>query len=176
MSFISRLPRWNAFLISFFLSFFTLSPAFSSSPDVPKPVIVAESEAFEVVGRFLPEGLVLLIDRAETNQPVLGAILKLEADGRNTEVIATFRPERGDYLVAPGAWLEVLLQPGGHTLTMLLQAGEDNDLLAAQWLQAEEAVQPLSEQTWIRRFLMLAVGIGLFLIFRRRFVAARSQS
>ena len=45
----------------------------------PMPVAVAESEAFEAVGRLSDEGLVWFIDRADSNAPVLDARLEVEA-------------------------------------------------------------------------------------------------
>ena len=54
----------------------------------PLPVVVAESEAFEIVGRLDENSLLLHVDRAPTNAPVLNATLAVEAGGK--EVAAVF--------------------------------------------------------------------------------------
>lgn len=94
------------------------------------PVVVAESEQFEAVGRLEAEGLVWFIDRAESNAPVLNATLTVEAAGKS--VAAVFRPERGDYLIADTGWLQPLRQEGEHPLALTLVAGDDSDLLAGE--------------------------------------------
>jgi hypothetical protein len=97
----------------------------------PIPVAVAESEAFEVVGRLEDEGFVFYIDRADSNAPVLGATLEVETGGKAAK--AVFRAERGDYLIADAEWLKPLSQPGEYPLAMTLVAGADSDLLTADF-------------------------------------------
>ena len=70
----------------------------AADPAAPIPVAVAESEAFEVVGRLEDEGFVFYIDRADSNAPVLGATLEVDTGGKAAK--ASFRAERGDYLIA----------------------------------------------------------------------------
>ena len=102
--------------------------AVAAEAPVPLPVVVAESEAFEVVGRLAEEGLVLHVDRAPGNEPVLAATLEIESGGRS--VTAAFRPASGDYLVADAGWLQPLREPGEHPLVLTLLAGDDSDLLS----------------------------------------------
>ncbi len=97
----------------------------------PIPVVVAESEGFEVVGRLEDEGFVFFIDRADSNAPVLGATLEVESAGKAAK--AVFRAERGDYLIADAEWLKPLRQPGEYPLAMTLVAGNDSDLLTADF-------------------------------------------
>lgn len=97
----------------------------------PIPVAVAESETFEVVGRLEDEGFVFYIDRADSNAPVLGATLEVETGGKSAK--AVFRAERGDYLIADAEWLKPLRQPGEYPLAMTLVAGNDSDLLTADF-------------------------------------------
>ncbi len=97
----------------------------------PIPVAVAESEAFEVVGRLEDEGFVFYIDRADSNAPVLDATLEVETGGKSAK--AVFRAERGDYLIADAEWLKPLRQPGEYLLAMTLVAGADSDLLTADF-------------------------------------------
>ena len=96
----------------------------------PMPVAVAESGAFEAVGRLSDEGLVWFIDRADSNAPVLDARLEVEANGQTQ--VARFRPEQGDYLLADAGWLAPLRREGGHALALTLIAGEESDLLTGE--------------------------------------------
>lgn len=107
------------------------APARAADPAAPMPVAIAESEAFEVVGRLEDEGFVFYIDRADSNAPVLGAELEVETGGQSAK--AVFRAERGDYLIADADWLKPLRQPGAYPLAMTLVAGADSDLLSADF-------------------------------------------
>jgi hypothetical protein len=97
----------------------------------PIPVTVAESELFEVVGRLEEEGFVFYIDRADSNAPVLAAALEVETAGKAAK--AVFRAERGDYLIADTEWLKSLRQPGEYPLAFTVNAGDESDLLAADF-------------------------------------------
>lgn len=97
----------------------------------PIPVVVAESEEFEIVGRLDEKGFVFHVDRSASNAPVLAAKLEIEADGR--PAVARFRPESGDYLIDDTAWLTPLRTPGEHALSFTLLAGEESDLLSADF-------------------------------------------
>ena len=112
---------------------FALAGPVALAADVPAPipVAVAESEAFEVVGRLEDEGFVFYIDRADSNAPVLGATLEVETGGKSAK--AAVRAERGDYLIADAEWLKPLRQPGEYPLAMTLVAGADSDLLTADF-------------------------------------------
>ena len=96
------------------------------------PVVTADSESFELVGRLEAEGLVIFVDRAASNQPVLNASLEVEQVGQ--KAIASFRPASGDYLIADAKWLKPLRQPGEYALAFTLQAGDEADLLAADFV------------------------------------------
>ncbi|MBP6188749.1 MAG: hypothetical protein KA435_02905 [Azonexus sp.] len=112
----------------------------------PIPVAVAESELFEVVGRLEGDGFVFYIDRADSNVPVLAATLEVESAGKAAK--AVFRAENGDYLIADAEWLKPLRQPGEHPLALTVIAGEESDLLTADFM-----VTALPVDT--------AVGLGL---------------
>ena len=100
----------------------------------PIPVAVAESELFEVVGRLEDDGFVFYIDRADSNAPVLAATLEVESEGKPAK--AVFRAERGDYLIADAEWLKPLRQPGEYPLAFTVIAGEESDLLTADFMVA----------------------------------------
>jgi hypothetical protein len=91
------------------------------------PRVEAKSEAFELVAELRPSELVIVVDRYETNEPVLGA--KLEVESGALKAVAAFRAEQGDYAVTDAAMLKALAAPGEHGLVFTLVAGKDSDLL-----------------------------------------------
>lgn len=96
---------------------------------MPPLITRAQSDDFEVVGRLDSHALTLLIDRTDSNEPVLNATLEIESAGKS--VHAVFRPETGDYRIEDPAWLNTLRTPGEHPLAFTVQAGNDSDLLAS---------------------------------------------
>ena len=91
------------------------------------PRVEAKSEAFELVAELRPGELVIVVDRYETNEPVLGA--QLEVESGSLKAVAAFRAEQGDYAVTDAAMLQALAAPGEHGLVFTLVAGKDSDLL-----------------------------------------------
>lgn len=91
------------------------------------PRIEAKSEAFELVAEMRAGELVIVIDRYETNEPVLGA--KLEVESGSLKAAGVFRAEQGDYVVTDAAMLKALGAAGEHGLVFTLVAGKDSDLL-----------------------------------------------
>jgi len=106
-------------------------PIFAQTTELPlpMPVVVAESESFELVGRLDAEGFTFFVDRAASNTPVLNAALEVEQGGR--KATARFRSETGDYLIDDAAWLQPLRQPGEYALAFTLVARDEADLLSA---------------------------------------------
>lgn len=91
------------------------------------PRVEAKSEQFELVARLVGDSLTILIDRYETNEPVLDA--KLDVESGPLAATATFRAESGDYAVTDAALVKALGQPGEHALVFTLVAGNESDLL-----------------------------------------------
>jgi hypothetical protein len=91
------------------------------------PRVEAKSEAFELVAELRPSELAIVVDRFESNEPVLGA--KLEVESGALKAVAAFRAEQGDYAVTDPAMLKALAAPGEHGLVFTLVAGKDSDLL-----------------------------------------------
>jgi hypothetical protein len=91
------------------------------------PRLEAQSEAFELVAELRPNELVIVIDRYETNEPVLRAKLEVESGG--LKAVAAFRAEQGDYAITDAAFLKALAAPGEHGLVFTLLAGSEGDLL-----------------------------------------------
>ncbi|OWW20720.1 hypothetical protein AYR66_15745 [Noviherbaspirillum denitrificans] len=93
------------------------------------PRVEAATETFEVVGTLSDHELALVVDRFETNEPVLNGKVEVEVDGAKS--MAKFRPERGDYAVDDKALLTTLTKPGKHSVMFTIAAGNDSDLLEA---------------------------------------------
>ncbi len=91
------------------------------------PRVEASTEAFELVAELRAGELAIVVDRYETNEPVLGA--KLEVESGTLKAVAAFRAEQGDYVVTDAGMLKALAVPGEHGLVFTLVAGPDSDLL-----------------------------------------------
>lgn len=104
-------------------------PTTSNATADSTPRFAAQTELFEVVGRLQGGELSLLIDRFETNEPVLKATVEV-ASG-DAKALARFHADLGDYAVDDATLLKLLSQPGEHALVITVTAGEDSDLLDA---------------------------------------------
>jgi hypothetical protein len=91
------------------------------------PKLEAKSEQFELVATLTGSTLSILVDRYETNEPVLNA--RLEVESGSLKAVATFHEDHGGYAVTDPALLKALSTPGEHALVFTLVAGKDTDLL-----------------------------------------------
>ncbi len=91
------------------------------------PRVEAKSETFELVAELRTNELAIVVDRFESNEPVLGA--QLEVESGSLKAVAAFRAEQGDYAVTDAAMLMALAAAGEHGLVFTLVAGKDSDLL-----------------------------------------------
>jgi hypothetical protein len=91
------------------------------------PRVEAKSDTFELVAELRTGELVIVVDRFESNEPVLGA--QLEVESGSLKAVAAFRAEQGDYAVTDAAMLKALAAAGEHGLVFTLVAGKDSDLL-----------------------------------------------
>ena len=114
----------------FLLLIMITDPLYAATP-TPIPVVVAESEDFEIVGRLEENNFIFFVDRNKTNAPVLAASLEVEQGER--KAVAGFRPETGDYLIADPTFLAAFAKPGEYPLSFTLIAGEESDLLSAKF-------------------------------------------
>jgi hypothetical protein len=99
------------------------------------PRLEAASELFELVAELKGGELVVLVDRYETNEPVLGAQLDVESGEHRAR--ADFRAEHGDYVVASGPLTQALATPGEHPLVFTLTTADAADLLDGSFAVAE---------------------------------------
>ena len=91
------------------------------------PRIETFTEAFELLGHLSGGELSIMIDRYETNEPVLGGALEVQY--KDLKAKAKFHADLGDYAVDDPAFLAAISRPGAHALLFTLVAGEDSDLL-----------------------------------------------
>ena len=91
------------------------------------PRVESFTESFELVGQLTGGELSIMIDRYDTNAPVLGA--GLEVQYKNLKAKARFHADLGDYAVDDPKLLAALSKPGEHALLFTLIAGGESDLL-----------------------------------------------
>mgnify|MGYP006201511193 CR=1 FL=1 len=89
------------------------------------PRLEARSESYELVASLEAGQLVIVVDRYETNEPVLGARLEVESGAH--KAVAAFRPDSGDYAATDAALLEALDE---HPPMVLRVAGDRDAYLA----------------------------------------------
>ena len=122
------------------------------------PRVEAHTELFELVGELGEQELSLLIDRYDSNAPVLGARVTVESGG--IEVAATFHADHGDYAVSDARLLALLRQPGDHALVFTVTLGDDSDLLDGT-LRRPQAVAPAEHAAGLP-WAQLLGGLAVF--------------
>jgi len=145
------------------------------------PRLEAASELFELVAELKDGELAVLVDRYETNEPVLGA--RLEIESGEHQALATFRPDRGDYAVAPGPLVDALARPGEHALVFTLTAGDTADLLDGTLVMGSGGTHDhgegghlhdggLERALWTGAAVLLLAAVGAGAWWRQRRAAA----
>ncbi|MCC2955927.1 hypothetical protein LK542_09910 [Massilia sp. IC2-477] len=147
------------------------APAASTGAALPR--IETFTEAFELVGQLSGGELSIMIDRYETNEPVLNGVLEVQY--KNLKVKASFHADMGDYAVDDPALLAALSKPGAHPLLFTFVAGEESDLLEGT-LQVVEAAEGLDHDhphsswwPWLLAAVAAAVlAVAVFVVRRRQ--------
>lgn len=135
------------------------APVLSSGASVPR--VEAKSEAFELVARVEANALSILIDRYDTNEPVLGAAVEVEIGAMKQT--AVFRREQGDYSIGDPVFVKQISSAGSHTMVFTVNAGNDADLLEAT-LQVAGAAPASGMQAFTRYGVAGALFGGGFLL------------
>lgn len=91
------------------------------------PRLESHSDTFELVATLAGDELSILVDRYDTNEPVLGATVEVESGP--LKAVAKFHTDHGDYAVGSKPLLEALARPGEHPLVFTIVAGDQSDLL-----------------------------------------------
>lgn len=111
------------------------SPSVLAGTDAT-PRFEAFTENFEMVGKLYDTEMSVMIDRYQTNEPVLQASLVLSLDGNDYP--ATFHADAGDYAFDHPPVLKALRQPGTHELIFTLTHAEESDLLLATFVTGDQ--------------------------------------
>ena len=133
------------------------------------PRVETFTESFELVGHLSGGELSVMIDRYETNAPVLNGTLEVEYKGLKAP--AKFHADLGDYAIDDPKLLAALSKPGAHPLLFTLIAGDESDLLEGTLLVA---AAPAGEHDhfdgwrWIIGATLAAALLAAMLIARRR--------
>ena len=136
------------------------------------PRVEAHSDLFELVGQLHEGELSLLIDRYDSNEPVLGAKVMVESGG--IEVVATFHTDHGDYAVEDARLLALLRQPGEHALVFTVTLGADADLLDGTLRRPVTVAPPehaVGGGLWQTLLAVLGVALlaaGVYVFVQRR--------
>ena len=104
-----------------------LDGAATSSTTGTAPRVETFSELFELVGNLSGGELSILIDRYDTNEPVLNG--KLEVQYKDLKAQAKFHNDIGDYAIDDEKFLKALSAPGKHALLFTFVADGESDLL-----------------------------------------------
>jgi hypothetical protein len=102
-------------------------PAQTTAGSSSAPRMEAKSETFELVGYLRDDEFSMLVNRFETNEPVLNA--KVEVETGALKAPAKFHADMGDYAVDDAAFLKALKAPGTHAIVVTIIAGAESDLL-----------------------------------------------
>lgn len=133
------------------------------------PRVETFSELFELVGQMSGTELSVMIDRYETNEPVLNGTLEVEYKG--LKAVAKYHADMGDYAIDDPKMLKALSTPGKHALIFTLMAGEESDLLEGT-LEVQAATIDAHPHTspwkWVAWALAVCAAIILALFIRRR--------
>ena len=148
----------------------------STATPTPIPVVVAESDDFEIVGRLEEKSFIFFVDRNKSNAPVLAATLEVEQGDK--KAVARFRPDSGDYLIDDAPFLAPFDKPGNYPLSFTLIAGDESDLLSANLA----VISPLTVTNggarqlggWLLQIALIALagGAGWYFVKRRKGGAA----
>ena len=132
------------------------------------PRFVAFSEDLEMVGIVNGKQLTIYLDRFTDNSPVNDALIDIDIQG------GKYKAEKhgvGEYEVI----LKDTLKPGVIAITATIQAGELNDLLAAELDLHEDEEELSHSSSW--KGIALWTGAGLFaLIALGAIVRTRQQT
>jgi hypothetical protein len=133
------------------------------------PRVETFSEAFELVGQLSGGEFSVMIDRYDTNEPVLNG--KLEVQYKGLKAQAKFHADMGDYAIDDEKFLKALSAPGKHALLFTFIAGEESDLLEGTLVVSKlesDTHHHSATWTWIAAALAAAAIAAAALFFVRR--------
>ena len=136
----------------------------AQSATTSRPRVETKSELFELVGYLLDGELSVMINRFETNEPVLDA--RVEISSGSAKALAKFHADHGDYAVDDAAFLKLVSAPGEHALIFTVIAGNDSDLLEGSLnvTQAQAELAPHGHSHLIEYLLIGATAVAALII------------
>ena len=147
-----------------------LDGAAATSATGTAPRVETFSELFELVGNLSGGELSILIDRYDTNEPVLNG--KLEVQYKDLKAQAKFHKDIGDYAIDDEKFLKALAAPGKHALLFTFVADGESDLLEGT---LEVAANPHADHDdhgsrwrWWWLLPVLALAAAAFFVARAR--------
>ena len=133
------------------------------------PRFDAHSDLFEAVGVLGVSELSIIIDRYNSNEPLLNA--KVELESGSTKLAGIFHVEHGDYQFAA----KPFEKSGAYPITLTITAGDEVDILAGNLIvPAAEAAHTHADglmawKSWaVTGTLVVGFGIAVTLFVRRR--------
>ncbi|PZP73798.1 hypothetical protein [Delftia tsuruhatensis] len=146
----------------------------SAGSQASAPRLDAKSELFELVATLSDDKLSILIDRFDTNEPVLRASVEVESG--NLKAPAAFHEDLGDYRVEDAQLLKQLREAGEHPLVFTVSAGSNSDLLdgvlrvspVAAGTATEVHGHMHGEPSWLRWIFVVQafIVVGILLSWR----------
>ncbi|MEM8511572.1 hypothetical protein RCH14_000863 [Massilia sp. MP_M2] len=137
------------------------------------PRIETFTESFELLGHLSGGELSIMIDRYETNEPVLNGALEVQY--KQLKAKATFHADQGDYAVDDPAFLAAISTPGAHPLLFTLVAGDESDLLEGVLTVAAPADDHDHEHAAGRRWWLVAAAAVVLVAVAAVFLARRRR-
>lgn len=135
------------------------------------PRIETFTEAFELLGHLSGGELSIMIDRYETNEPVLNGALEVQY--KDLKAKAKFHGDLGDYAIDDPKFLAAIAKPGTHALLFTLVAGEESDLLEGT-LTVAAAADNHGHGHGVSRWLLAAIAAAILAV-AALFVARRRR-
>lgn len=146
-----------------------LDGAIATAGGAAVPRVETFTESFELVGHLSGGELSVLIDRYETNAPVLNG--KLEVEYKGLKAPAKFHADMGDYAIDDPKLLAALSKPGAHPLLFTLIAGDESDLLEGTLVvsaQQTDEHDHFDGWPWVIGAALAAAILAAIVIARRR--------
>lgn len=134
-------------------------PATAAGTGATVPQVETFTDSFELQGRLSGGELSIMIDRYETNEPVLNG--ELDVQYKDLKAKATFHADLGDYAIDDPRLLAAISRPGAHSLLFTLVAGEESDLLEGTLTVAATADGHDHQHGDGRRWLLLVAAAAL---------------
>ncbi|XLZ68724.1 hypothetical protein ABT364_19545 [Massilia sp. SR12] len=122
------------------------APASAAGTASTVPRVETFSELFELVGHLSGGELSILIDRYDTNAPVLNG--SVEVQYKNMKARAKFHADIGDYAIDDEKFLKALSTPGKHALLFTVIADGESDLLEGTLNVAAAPHEPEQRMGW----------------------------